>query len=489
MGYAVVANVRMIRDGVYTIPDELLDNEQGSMFTDLDLLFTAFDHGTVFNLRDKGSIREIDDMLEKDGKAKTLEQVLTLPIRQAPVTLRQGPSKKRVVKFLQEVLFQPANNGGMSTSLDEIIGQMTSAFVYRKAYFEKVFTRKDGKIVYDKIAWRPPTTCGIVRDAKNGAFHGFKQIPVRPDDNEEIWIQPARAFVYVHSRRRKPLEGESDMTIPYWCYITKQKIRFLWYQFLEGQSLPKTMVHGRNETDADKAAKKIIGLRQGGVVGLSDSIRADVLESSGKGADQFKAALQWLDAEASGSVLAGFTDLNAAAATGTGSFALSKDQTDFFLMSQAAKAKEMADTMNQYLIPDLVRWNFGTDAQSPIIEIGPITQDDANLAVGLLQATAVSASPVLPREFYEELIERVAGLLELDTGKVREGLERAAKEGAALTPQAPGVGSVAGAVGAATAAVQQQNRGYARSKNDPGPPPIIGADSPRIVASSYRQVR
>jgi hypothetical protein len=127
-------------------------------------------------------------------------------------------------------------------------------------------------------------------------------------------------------------------------------------------------------------------------------------------------------------------------------------------MAHAAKAREMSDTINQYLIPDLIKYNFGPDAKSPTIEIGPITQDDASLAVGLLQATAVTQSPVLPREFYEELIERVAGLLELNTTKVREGLAKAAAQGAQATPLNPGVGSVAGAVGAATAAVQRATR-------------------------------
>lgn len=465
----------------------ILDKEEGSAFDRESLLFTAFEDGAVFNY-DRGSIVKIDEMLDREGKAQTLEQVLTLPIRQAPVTIKRGPASKAVTKFIAKTLQQPANNGGMSTPLNTIIAQMASAIIYRKTFFEKVFTVRDGQVIYDKLAYRPPATCAIVRDEKNAAFRGFRQQPIRLEDLEEIFIPAQRAFVYIHDQRRKPLEGRSDLDIAYWCYITKQKIRFLWYQFLEGQSLPKTVVRARTETDAQKAAKKIIDLRQGGVVGITDAISTDVLESSGKGADQFKVALQWLDAEASGSVLAGFTDLNAAASTGTGSFALSKDQTDFFLMSRQAVAKEMADAINQFVIPDLVRYNFGPKEASPIIEIGPITQDDANLAVGLLQATAVTQSPVLPREFYEELIERVAGLLELDVARVRDGLRKAAIEGAQQLPQNPNVGSVAGAIGAATAAVQRSSRAR-KPQNDPGPPPILGAETPRIVAGPPRAVR
>lgn len=465
----------------------ILDKEEGSAFDRESLLFTAFEDGAVFNY-DRGTIRRIDEMLDRDGKAQTLEQVLTLPIRQAPFTIKRGPASKRVADAVSTALLSPANNGGMSTPINTVLAQMASAIIYRKTFFEKVLTERNGQIIYDKLAYRPPSTCAIVRDEKNAGFRGFKQQPIRFEDLEEILIPAQRAFVYIHDQRRKPLEGRSDMDIAYWCYITKQKIRFLWYQFLEGQSLPKTVVRARTETEAQKAAKKIIDLRQGGVVGITDAITTDVLESSGKGADQFKVALQWLDAEASGSVLAGFTDLSAAATTGTGSFALSKDQTDFFLMSRQATAKEMADALNQFVIPDLVRYNFGPDEKSPMIEIGPITQDDANLAVGLLQATAVTQSPVLPQEFYAELIERVAGLLELNVSRVRDGLRRAAAEGAQQLPQNPAVGSVAGAIGAATAAVQRDSRAR-KPQNDAGPPPIIGANSPRIVATNPSAVR
>lgn len=465
----------------------ILDKEEGTSFDKESILFTAFENGEVFNY-DRGAVKGMLEMLDRDGKAATLEQVLTLPIRQAPMTILRGPASKEVTKFVTQVLTAPANNGGMSTPMNTVLAQMTDAIILRKAFFEKVLTRREDRVIFDKIAWRPTQTCAVVRDEKTAAFRGFRQQPIRLEDTEEIYIPPQRAFVYIHNTRRNPLEGKSDLDVAYWCYITKQKILFLWFQFLEGQSLPKTIVRARNETDANKGAAKIVKLKQGGVVGLTDAIQTDVLESSGKGADQFMSAIRWLEAQASGSVLAGFTDLGAQAASGTGSFALSKDQTDFFMISQAAKSKEMSDAINQYLIPDLVRYNFGVNEPSPVLGIGPITQDDADLAVGLLQALAVTQSPVLPKEFYDELIERVSGLLEMNTARVREGLARAGQAGASALPQNPQVGTLAGAIGAASSVVTR-NQQARKPRNDPGPPPIIGARTPRIVATDRRAVR
>lgn len=452
----------------------LLDKEQGSAFDFDSLFYTAFDDGGVFHYDSTGFVREMRDMLTgpaPDAKAQTLESVLSLPIRQAPFSIQQGRSRKEVYDRIHRILTAPANNGGMGTPLNLIIAQMCNAFVYKKAFFEKVWTKDvvDGKAVgfkYDKIAFRPTATCALERDPDTGAFMGFRQMPIRMDDTDEKVFDAMRSFVYIHGTHRDPMEGVSDLHVTQWCYKTKQKIRFLWYQFLEGQSLPKTIVRNPDPAMAQETAKKVISLRNGGVVGVSDDNQIEPLESSGKGAAEFKAAMQWLDAEASSSVLAGFTDLGAAATSGIGSFALSKDQTDFFLMSRQATAKEMQDYINQYLVADLVRWNFGPNEIAPRFEFGPISQEDASAAISLLQATAQTPvnQSVLPQEFFDELTQRVAGFLELDVVVVREGLERARKEAeaqAAASPDpnvaaAPQVAGVKAAVDTATNAVQQK---------------------------------
>lgn len=449
----------------------LLGKEEGSAFDFDSALFGAYDDGGVFHYADVDWTRSVKEMLTgdaPDAKAQTLEQVLSLPIRQAPFYIEQGRSEKKVYDRINRLLTAPANNGGMTTPLNLIISQMCNAFIYKKAYFEKVWDKDpvDGGVRYAKVAWRPPATCAVERDGDTGAFRGFRQMPIRMDDTDEKKFGPHQAFVYIHGTHRDPLEGVSDLTVTHWCYKTKQKIRFLWYQFLEGQALPKTVVTADDETEAHAAAKKLIGLRQGGVVGLSNRISASPLESSGRGAAEFKAAMQWLDSEASSSVLAGFTDLGAMAAGGTGSFALSKDQTDFFLMSRQSTSKEMQDYINQYLIADLVFWNFGPNVIAPQFRFGPISQDDAQSAISLLQATAQTPvnQSVLPQEFFDELTLRVAGFLELDVVTVREGLIRAKEEAEAMAAASPDpvvaanpqVAGAAAAVDKATNAVQQK---------------------------------
>lgn len=449
---------------VQDITDQM-DKEEGTAYSPQDLLFQDFSDGEVF-VYDDLEDRQIKSMLKRDGKANTLERVLTLPIRSAPINLSKERSEEEVYDFVHNVLFEPESSGGMSTPLPGVIAQMAQAVGWRKAYFERVWTEKTlggtSRAVYDKVAWRPPQTCRVLRDKQKGSFQGFAQMPITEGEEKEKKFKPIRSFVYIHGQHRDPLNGVSDLEIAYWCFQTKQKIRFLWYSFLEGQALPKTVAQAKNLADARKAANELIKLRSGGVVGLDDQVTWGVLESSGRGASQFKEALQWLDSEASNSVLAGFTDLGATAAGGTGSFALSKDQTDFFLMSRQAVAQEMQDTINAFLIPDLVFYNFGPDAKAPKFEFGPIAEDDASQAITLLQAIGVNQSPVLPQEFYDELIERVAGFLGLNTQTVREGLDkvdlqaRAAAARSSNNPAAPNIAGPAAAIDAAAQAVARR---------------------------------
>lgn len=448
-----------------------LDKEEGTAFTDRDLLFRDFDGGDVFNYT--GEYTDHGEMFERDGKARTLEQVLTLPIRSAPHALERGKAPAEVHQEVERMLYSTSSEGGMSTPIDTIIAQMTGAFTTRKAFFEKVWTVRDDRFVYDKIAWRPASTCAIVRDPKDGAFRGFRQRPAhslttvsgRPSDLKDKHIKTIRALVYIHGQHRDPMEGISDMDIALWCYQTKQKIRFLWYSFLEGQALPKTLVKHKDQAQANQAARKVAGLRQGGIAALTSDVEVDPFESSGKGAAEFQAALKWLDAEASGSVMAGFTDLTGAAASGVGSYALSKDSSDFFLMGRTAVSKEMAGTtINPYLVAPLVHANWGSKTPVPNFTFAPIAKDTAQAAMEALTGLVAVQTSRIPEEFYEQLVEKTAGYLEMDVDKVRKGINEARKKAEeqaaaeARAPQQVRAAGVAGAVDAATQAVEEKKR-------------------------------
>ena len=170
-------------------------------------------------------------MFSRNGTAAALELVLTLPIREADFTIEPGKGDKGEHDFVQGVLMTPDVEGGMHTPLTEVIGQVTSAQIYRRAFFlpvEKTFkTREsDGKIIYDKLAYRPPATCQARYNDRTGEPNGFRQqvwlfggnlmLSRKQKVPGYVDIPKVRSYIYTHGKHREPLTGVSEVEVAWW---------------------------------------------------------------------------------------------------------------------------------------------------------------------------------------------------------------------------------------------------------------------------------
>lgn len=434
-----MATLQLVReDDGFDLPR--LGVEDGTTFGYFDrwnLGMTA-DGKLVTDLSD-WEARDMRDMLVKDYKSKQIENVLTLPITSAKYEIQPAEGDTGEAEWLKSFWDADPYMGGCRTSLDQIIGLMTSAFYYKRAYFEKIVVKGKGKFegkhTYYDVAYRPQTTCRLVRDPKSGRAQGFEQEAyylgpeISRPDRWPIHIKPNRAFVYTHGTRRDPINGTSDLEVAFWAWKTKQKVLMLWLQFLQAVSLPRIVVKGGDQGTANAIAREISRMKSSGVLPLAvpggpDSVGIDVLDVSGKGAEQFLQAIQWLDQAATQSVLAGFLDLTANASSPgqqTGSYALSKDASDFFLQSLGAKVKEIQVQLRFGLFAPLIRWNFGKDASIPKIVFEPLNDIDKQVAVELLkQAMAAPPGNPVPTSFIAGLAGQVATALGLDPEAMRK---------------------------------------------------------------------
>lgn len=480
-----MAKLKVVReDDGFDLPR--LDREEGTsfgFFDRLQVMGTTPDGKFVTDMSD-WEARDLHEMLRKDYKARQIQNVLSLPLSSAEWTIEATEGDKGEAKWLTEYWSADHYSGGPRTSLDAIIDLMTSAIWYKRAYFEKVWTKGkgkfEGKTVYEDLAWRPQTTCRIVREPHNGRFMGFEQEAyylgpeITRTDKWPIYIKPNRAFVFTHGARRDPLNGSSDMDIAFWAWKTKQKVLLLWFQFLQSVSLPRIVVKSPDQDTSNLVAKEIARMKASGVLpvavpGGPDSVNVDVLDVSGKGAEQFLQAINWLDQAATQSVLAGFLDLQTSAANGAGSYALSNDASSFFLQSLEAKAREMEDQIRSGLFAPLIYHNFGPGAAIPKLCFEPLNDIDKETAVDLLK-TAMAAPPggPIPTGFIAMLAEQVASYLGLEGEEIREqfkasfdaAAEAAQQEALAAevpgadSPAGQGVAAVAGATKAASEAVK-----------------------------------
>lgn len=403
----------------------VFEQERGSAFRLYDTLFGEWDNGNVFEY-DFSSL-DTRKALEKDGKLLCIEQALTLPILSAGWRITPAEGGEKIAEELDEFLRMGALEGGMQVPFNMVIAQATSARAYKKAFFEKVYREQEGKIFYDAIRFRPAETCRIARDPHTGAYKGYRQSPIRQGmpklaDTDDVDILPPYAWVHINGQRRNPLSGVSDLQVPLWCHETKMKILYLWTTFLATQAEPRMTTSG---SDPEGAARKLASLRGGGIAGLPNGTEVKVLESNGTAARVFADMVNYLDTQMSASVLAGFTDLTSGA-SGTGSYALSQDQSDFFVQSLEAYSTELAESITHNILGDLVVYNYGRSAKFPKFEFEPLADGDVDRCITLLQGLSNGQS-VLPFEFVEELAMKTANYLEMDTDKLRDAMEKAAE--------------------------------------------------------------
>ena len=408
------------------------EGEVGSSF-EWDTPFSEYEKGNVF-VYEEPMVRDYRHMLRTDGTAQSIERMLTYPIISAPWEIDPAKGDTGEAEFIYDALTALPHQGGPLTTVEQFVSQMTDAFTMKRAYFEKVFrTNDDGKVVYHKLAFRPPETCRPAYDGRRSDPKGYKQLPLifskgipavswNAGESDWVYIPPERSFVYIHGMHRDPILGISDMQIPYHCFQTKRKIRWLWYQFLDQGVLPKTIVRNPDEGQARLDARKIAQLRGKGVVGVNSQTEVDPFEASGRAGEAYVQAMAWLDSEMLDSGLLGFMGLSSQAASGKGSYALAESLSKMYLRTRRMVAMDMARQITNEVIGPLIAYNFGPKASIPRFKFGPLSEANEVNVLDVFSKVATTGAKV-PVEFYDQLVNRVATLLELDPGKVAKDLE------------------------------------------------------------------
>jgi hypothetical protein len=460
---------------------DLLGKEIGTQFDLTQRLFAYYGEGDVFDYGEWSS-RDMKSMFSRDGLASAIELVLTLPIREADYMITPAKNDHGEAELAHSVLMTPDQNGGMKTSAQELVGQITSGQLYRRAFFEKVWKIRDsdGAVIYDKIAFRPSATCQARYNDRTGAPNGFRQ---------QVWlfggnlmltrnqkvpgyvdIPKIRSYIYTHGKHREPLTGVSEVEVAYWCYQTKMKLLYLWYHFLENQSLPRVVVYGNDPNEANAKADDIAQLKSSGVVGMvhpetGQKTFEEIGQGQGDAGKFFGDALSFLGQWQIGSVLAGFMGLAGASTGSHGSYALSQDQSSFYLKSRQGVSKEIADSITQDIIRPLIVLNFGTSAAFPSWKFGPLQDEQIQALLTMFQTLAAAPALNIPVSVLDLITERMATILQLDVDQVHDALmstanQRAEKLAGAPPPgmspdQASSLGQLQGLAQGATGLIQQ----------------------------------
>jgi len=371
-------------------------------------------NGEVINT-DKVTVADLVKMRKEDGTASALYNIMTLPIMANPWDIEADPEDVDGVqaKFIKEAFSRPSYRGGMSTPFSLVIADALRAVLEGYRLFEKVYAiNDDGKIVYRKIASRDNSTISILMDDRGG-FNGAKQQAYIGGKFDTVIIPRDRCFLFTFGKEKNWLTGESAFSAAYYHYDKKHRAYYLAHQALQQFAIPPKVgiapAGTKNQTDIDDAVAVLDNLAVNSSAALPNGWDVKALTATGR-VDPLQ-LIDHHDAAMARSILAHFIMLGSGGSTG--SWALSSDQSDMFILALRGLMDNLEEHITAYLVADLIDYNFEVP-HYPKFRFADLTTQTTNLVKEAFMKI-MEKDPSKVNDFViEGVVKRMAELLEID---------------------------------------------------------------------------
>lgn len=360
---------------------------------------------------DEVTIEDLRKMRRNDGTISAMYNLFTLPVKAAEHYLEPAEGGDAEKDFVDEVLMQPSQKGGMSYPIKLLISDMLRSVEDGFRGYEKVLTlRADGKIVYKKIAPRDALTLTLLRD-EHGGFAGMKQRTWNGAKYIDVTIPVDRCFLFTYGKERNYLYGESAFRSAYPHYDKKHRFYYLQEIAAQASALPPRKLklpEGGGAIDAEKLALAEAAADNFGYQQRITLPPGWDLEEYKTSPMDMQPAIDHHDTLAARSTLMDFIVLGASK---SGSFALSKDKTEMFMTALVGVMHEIENHINAFLIPPLIDYNFGT-GKYPVFKFEELDTETRKLMADAF--TAILGRQDLPGYVVEGIAKEVSTQLGID---------------------------------------------------------------------------
>jgi len=400
-------------------PAPRVESEQGSVG---DHKMGSLFNGEVINTQDI-KIKDLVQMRKNDGTARALYSILTEPIKGCPWDYKPGddsPEAKKQAEMVKEWLTKPPYEGGMSTPFDLVIADMLRAVLEGFRLFEKVRTiSPDGYFVYSKIARRENTTV-ILKEDPRGGFDGATQYAYINGEFKKVTIAKEDCFLYTFGKEFDNLYGESAFLAGYYHYDKKHRLYYGAHQAVQYGAIPPKTVEGKEngtQEDLDNTVAAVDELGFNSTVGIPNGYKVTPYEAS-KGRIDPQPLIDHHNAEMARSILAQFMMLGTGESS-SGSWALSKDQSDMFVLALEGVIRSLEQHITIFLTAELHEYNF----ENPIygkFEFGKLTDSKITLLKEMVLKIFDKRPEVIPDYMITETLEKIATQLEIEVPKDAE---------------------------------------------------------------------
>lgn len=376
---------------------------------------------TVLN-RPTVTIDQLTEMRRRDGQAKALIQLVTLPLR---LSLMAGewvaPEDEEAdeeVEYANNVWNLPPTSGGMTTPKSKVIRQILLALIDGFAAFEDVHDYADegplkGLYYPRKLAYRDPRTIRFKVD-DNGGYLGFQQITTTfKGEHIDRFFDRADSFVFTQHDEYNPYYGVSLFESAYPHFDAKRKLYYIAHLAAQFAAVP-----GRVGTVAPGAkAKDIAAFRQalmnfafnGSMVAPPEYEVHPFNPSSGF---DFLKLIDHHNHQMSKSILAPFFDQEQRTVLIENNAQQDSD-ADLFLQCLETIADNVAENLSHYFMPKYINWNFGS-GKYPIFKPGQLSDSARKAIQAMFVQFAMSGVLNITPEMFREMEKKTSEYMGLD---------------------------------------------------------------------------
>jgi len=329
------------------------------------------------DLRGDKALKVYDQMRRSDGQVKAALLACELPLRQAEWQVKPASGSqqdRQIAEFIRRNLFQT-----MTITWDDFLRHVLLFYPFGFSVFEKVWEQVDGKSMgtdsgtkyrWRKLAPRLPKSIHEWKLDEEGGLAGVKQLTWKGSAYETVDIPVVKLLVFSLGREGSNYEGISLLRAAYKHWYLKDVLYKLDAMAAErhGVGLPYFKVPVMAD-DASWNNVSAIGeslhAHERQYVALGSDYEFDLKGVSGQLHDIMR-SVEHHDLQIARSILAQFLNLGSQE---VGSYALSQDQTSFFLMSLRAVGRNICNTINRYAIRQIVDYNWGPDTEAPQLTV------------------------------------------------------------------------------------------------------------------------
>lgn len=366
------------------------------------------------------TLEQLEQMRKKDGQARALLRLLTLPILAALKRATWEPfddSGQEEAEFIEQMFTLPPAAGGMTKTLNRfmaelLLGISDSYSVFEEVYWSPASGPLKGKWTLRKLARRPASTITFLVD-KNGGFAGVKQRTQFQGREVNVSIPAHKVLYYAANEEENPFYGVSFFLPAYYHFDKKQKLYYIAHLAAQHRAvpgrvgtLPPGSVAAQDKTAFQKALKDY-GLMM--AMMLPDGFNVEELGGH-------LAQFPWLDiidhhnTQMSKSVLAQFLDSDE---NKNALVDFSGSDAEFYMLLLDAIMEDIESRINNHTIPKFIDWNFGTGLY-PAFHFGAVT-DQQKQAIRDVFSTLGSATTLqVTPDFMFELERKLAEVLDLE---------------------------------------------------------------------------